>query len=116
MTDYKITIHPLAEKDLKALHQAGLSHFADRAAQQLKQHSELPDFPHERGGKVTLLAADAPGWFRLKHGRIRIIFRFVKSDPSIPRADTIEVVRVDQRDESTYGRELRRRYALIEGQ
>lgn len=109
---YRTTIHDIANDDLKALQKAGLSALIERAREKLRALAELEN--PEDHPRVTRLKFSAPKWYRYRDGRIRIIFRFIKSSPERTKADVIQVTMIDLRDDETYGQELARRYHRLE--
>jgi mRNA-degrading endonuclease RelE of RelBE toxin-antitoxin system len=110
---YRVQIHDLAKDDIQVLKKAGKRKIADRAVTKINMIATLKD-PTEHNN-VTILDEDAPGWFRYKDGDMRIIFRFTKSGIEVIMTDVIEITMLAQRNEKTYGRELQRRYRLLEG-
>jgi mRNA-degrading endonuclease RelE of RelBE toxin-antitoxin system len=110
---YQVRSHALAENDFEAFKKAGKAKLVARAVKKIQMIAALPN--PAKHNNVVLLDEDAPGWFRYKDGDIRIIFRFTQSGVEIVMTDVIEITMLAQRNEKTYGRELQRRYRLIEG-
>ena len=111
---YLVEIHDLAKDDIRTLKKAGKNKIAQRSLKKINMIAVLKD-PTEHNN-VTILDEDAPGWFRYKDGDMRIIFRFTKSGIEVVMTNVIEITMLAQRNEKTYGRELQRRYRLIEGE
>jgi mRNA-degrading endonuclease RelE of RelBE toxin-antitoxin system len=110
---YKVNVHEVVEADLDALRRAGLKQLIKKAVLRMNRLAETDD-PRQHNN-VTELRDDAPHWYRYKTGRLRIIFRLRKSDPRASIFDIIEITMIDLRDDKTYGKELIRRYKLLEG-
>lgn len=106
---YRVTLHNIAKPDVAALEQSGLSRLIQIARERMKMLAALIDF--RQHPRVEELTKDAPGWFRYKAGRLRVIFRIVHSETDDP--DTLQIVMIDLRDDDTYGAELQRRYKLL---
>ncbi len=110
---YQVRIHPLAEEDFLAFKKAGNNKLVARALKKIQMIAALPN-PIKHNNVVSL-DNDAPEWYRYKDGDIRIIFRFTQSGIEVVMNGTIEITMLAQRNEKTYGRELQRRYRLLEG-
>lgn len=110
---YQVRIHPLAENDFLAFKKAGNTKLAARALKKIQMIAALPN--PAKHNNVVALDEDAPEWYRYKDGDIRIVFRFTQSGIEVVMNDVIEITMLAQRNEKTYGRELQRRYRLLEG-
>ena len=110
---YLVRIHPLAEEDFLAFKKAGNNKLAARALKKIQMIAALPN--PIKHNNVVALDEDAPEWYRYKDGDIRIIFRLTQSGIEVVMNDMIEITMLAHRNEKTYGRELQRRYRLLEG-
>jgi len=110
---YQVRSHPLAQEDFETLKKAGKAKLVARAVKKIEMIASIQN--PAKHNNVLELDQDAPGWFRYKDGDMRIIFRFTKSGIEVIMTDVIEITMLAQRNEKTYGRELQRRYRLLEG-
>jgi hypothetical protein len=79
------------------------------ARERMHMLAALSDFREH--ARVEELTKDAPGWYRYKAGRLRVLFRVLHGNE-----DTLQITMIDLRDDDTYGAELKRRYRLLEPQ